>query len=308
MSRPARLRSLIVTSRREGAGKTHVACALARWLVHEGYAPAPLHLARRSPDRVECPGGGTVSRDAALLAEACRVPPEPLMELGWAALGELASGQTPTTEESNDGLTALNKLIGSWSTEQLLIPEINRLSQPVTPNTQVYTMGPGGTLGTVRPLAVHAVSVTTSAGVTQAAELINAEEWAAIADKTRTGSFVSKAYYNPAYPQGLLYLWPAPIGGTIQVYMLKELTSFASLGTNVDMPPGYDRALIWNLALELASNFGRDPNIVAAEAQQAKAAIMERNARTLGIPQPTAWREHPPERRPLAAPNEGSEQ
>jgi hypothetical protein len=224
------------------------------------------------------------------------------------ALGELASGETPTTEESNDGLMALNKLIGSWSTEQLLIPEINRLSQAVTPNTQVYTMGPGGTLGTVRPLAVHAVSVTTSAGVTQAAELINAEEWAAIADKTRTGSFVSKAYYNPAYPQGLLYLWPAPIGGTIQVYMLKELTSFASLGTNVDMPPGYDRALIWNLALELASNFGRDPNIVAAQAQQTKAAIMERNARTLGIPQPTAWREHPPEQRPLAPPKEGSEQ
>lgn len=91
MSRPDRLRSLVITSHREGAGKTHVACALARWFVHEGYAPAPLHLARRSPDRVECPGGGTVSRNAALLAEACRVPPEPLMESGWAALGELAS-------------------------------------------------------------------------------------------------------------------------------------------------------------------------------------------------------------------------
>jgi hypothetical protein len=224
------------------------------------------------------------------------------------ALGELASGETPTTEESNDGLIALNKLIGSWSTEQLLIPEITRLSQAVIPSQQTYTMGPGGTLGTSRPLAVHAVSVTTSAGVSQAAQMINAEEWAAIADKTRTGSFVAKAYYSPTYPAGTLYLWPAPVGGTIQVYFLKELTSFATLGTNVDLPPGYDRALIWNLALELASNFGRDPNIVAAQAQQTKAAIAERNARTLGIPQAMAWREHPPVGQPLAPPKEGTEQ
>lgn len=86
-----RIPGLIVTSHAAGAGKTHVACALARWLVHSGSAPAPLHLSRPSIDQAECPGGGTVSRETALLAEACRVPPEPLMESGWEALEILAS-------------------------------------------------------------------------------------------------------------------------------------------------------------------------------------------------------------------------
>lgn len=88
-NKPARI--LAVTSAAPGAGKTHVACALARWFVLEGYHPVPLHLSRLSPDRVECPGGGTVSRQAALLAEACRLAPEPLFESSWSSLDELSA-------------------------------------------------------------------------------------------------------------------------------------------------------------------------------------------------------------------------
>lgn len=85
------VRSIAVTSVHAGAGKTHVACALARWLANQGYRPLPLHLSRPGASRVGCPGGGTISRPAALLAEACRVPPEPLFESSWDALGELAA-------------------------------------------------------------------------------------------------------------------------------------------------------------------------------------------------------------------------
>lgn len=39
---------------------------------------------------MECPAGGTVSRHAALLAEACRLAPELLFESCWDSVGELA--------------------------------------------------------------------------------------------------------------------------------------------------------------------------------------------------------------------------
>lgn len=79
-----------MTSAVPGAGKTHIACALARWLANQGYRPVPLHLSHCAAGRVGCPGGGTVSHSAALLAEACRVPPEPLFESSWGRLGDLA--------------------------------------------------------------------------------------------------------------------------------------------------------------------------------------------------------------------------
>ncbi len=81
---------LVVTSVQAGDGKTHVACGLARWLANQGYHPAPLHLGAAGAHQAACPGGGTVSRAAALLAEACRLAPEPLFESGWSRLEEVA--------------------------------------------------------------------------------------------------------------------------------------------------------------------------------------------------------------------------
>jgi len=87
-----------------------LACALARWLANQGYHPVPLHLSRACSSRIHCPGGGTISRTAALLAEACRVPPEPLLESSWASLAELAARgdvvivEAPWEEAESSGL------------------------------------------------------------------------------------------------------------------------------------------------------------------------------------------------------------
>lgn len=102
--------SIVVTSVTAGAGKTHLACALGRWLANQGYHPVPLHLSRSPAGRVGCPGGGTVSRSAALLAEACRVQPAPLFESSWASLRDVAAHgdavivEAPWEEAQSSGL------------------------------------------------------------------------------------------------------------------------------------------------------------------------------------------------------------
>lgn len=83
------VRVVVVTSESAGAGKTHFAGGLARWLKTRGYHVAPLHLSAPSGDPVECPGGGRVTRATALLAEACGLAPAPEFESGWPALDTL---------------------------------------------------------------------------------------------------------------------------------------------------------------------------------------------------------------------------
>ncbi|MBN9663949.1 MAG: hypothetical protein J0H49_37460 [Acidobacteria bacterium] len=80
---------IAISSRLPGAGKTHVAAALAAWFRREGRHVAPLHLSKPDGDPYQCPEGGTVSRAAALLAEACGLPAEPIYEAGWSALPTL---------------------------------------------------------------------------------------------------------------------------------------------------------------------------------------------------------------------------
>lgn len=80
---------IAVTSRRPRAGKTHAAAALAAWLRSEGRHVAPLHLSAGGADPVPCPEGGAISHPAAVLADACGLPAEPVFEGGWAALDTL---------------------------------------------------------------------------------------------------------------------------------------------------------------------------------------------------------------------------
>ncbi len=83
------VRVVAVTSERAGEGKTHFAGGVARWLKTRGHHVAPLHLSARSGDPVECPGGGSVTRAAALLAESCGLAAAPEFESGWQAVESL---------------------------------------------------------------------------------------------------------------------------------------------------------------------------------------------------------------------------
>lgn len=83
------VRVIAITSAGAGAGKTHFAAGVARWLKTRGYQVAPLHLSTRRGDPVVCPGGGQVTRAAALLAEACGLAPAPEFDSAWTAVEPL---------------------------------------------------------------------------------------------------------------------------------------------------------------------------------------------------------------------------
>lgn len=80
---------IVISSLLPGAGKTHFAAGLACWLKERGSHGAPIHLSVMEGDPVTCPEGGSISRAAALLAEASGLIPEPVYESGWQAIPEL---------------------------------------------------------------------------------------------------------------------------------------------------------------------------------------------------------------------------
>ncbi len=193
-------------------------------------------------------------------------------------LGVVASGETPTTDELNDGLTALNELIESWSVEDLMVPYRKEESFPLVYGQSSYTIGPGGDFNTERPVFIMDAFIRDAGGYDFALDIIRLKEWARQALKS-TISRPQRMWYEQTYPLGTIRFDYRPVEGlTVFLYSLKPLTTFPDLTTEIDIPPEYSRALRWNLAGELADEYGRSiSQILALNMAESKNMIISHN-------------------------------
>src|SRR5262249_58931003 len=86
-------------------------------------------------------------------------------------IGVTASGEQPTGEEASDALVILNQMIDSWNAERLNVFTITISNFSLTPGTQVYTLGSGGTFNATRPAAIDRISIISLANPAQPLEL-----------------------------------------------------------------------------------------------------------------------------------------
>lgn len=91
--------------------------------------------------------------------------------------------------------------------------------------------------------------------------VITDDAYQAIQLKTLTNAQFTNVYYNPTQPYGAIWLWPIPSTDANQLilYLQTQFAGFADLTTDYSYPdvPGYAEMLEYNLALRLASPFGR---------------------------------------------------
>lgn len=194
-------------------------------------------------------------------------------------IGAIESGETPSSEESSDGLSALNAMLDAWSVERLMVYQILQEPFSLSAGTASYTIGSGGTWNTARPVRIDSAFIRDSDGLDYPIEIITKDRYDAIADKT-TQSRPEWLYYYTAYPLGTIYWYSVP-DATYTAYLnsWKQLQSFAGLATDLALPPGYERAIKYNLALEIAPEYNRMPSAVVVEvANESKAALKSANA------------------------------
>jgi hypothetical protein len=88
-------------------------------------------------------------------------------------------------------------------------------------------------------------------------------------------------YYDPNFALGAIYVWPIPSGnGTLILHSEKPLTTYSLISEDVTLPPGYKKALRYNLAMELAPEYGKAiSQDIAMQASESKALIMRTNTR-----------------------------
>ena len=177
-------------------------------------------------------------------------------------LGVLAEGETPSASVSQDSLMALNQMIDSWNTE--------RLSTFVTQD-QVYIwpagfiardLGPSGDFVGNRPILLDdATYYKAPNGVSYGIKFINQQQYDGIAVKTVTSTYPQVAWVNMGFPDVTITVYPKPTQDLEWHFVsVQELDRPADLSTIMYYPPGYLRAFTYNLAMEIAPEFGVEPS------------------------------------------------
>jgi len=185
--------------------------------------------------------------------------------------GVLTQGQSPSAGEASDGFDALLDMVDSWANDSLLCFAKVTESFTLTSNVGTYNIGTGQTFNTVLP------TIITSAYVRQVTtdyplEPINVDEYNNLLQDKSILGLPTAINYVSGYPIGQIRLYPVPsINYTLFLTSEKPLNSFSSIDTVISLPPGWKRAMVHNLSLEISPDYNQP--ITPAMAMLAKESL-----------------------------------
>jgi hypothetical protein len=177
-------------------------------------------------------------------------------------IGQLAEGEVPSADTAQDALAAMNMMIDSWSTERLAVYATQDQTFTWPAGQATRTLGPTGDFVGLRPVLLNdATYYVDPQGLSFMPAIINEAEYNAIVLKTVTSTYPQVIYAEATNPNATYTVYPVPTQAMVWHFIsVLELAQPATLGTELVFPPGYLRAFRYNLACELAPEFGVEPS------------------------------------------------
>lgn len=200
-------------------------------------------------------------------------------------IGAVAPGESVPASDAVDGLASINRMLDSWSNENLIIHVVSIDEKALTPGESVYEIGDDADWDTPRPQEIQKalIRVSGSPSIDYPVRILNSDEWSSITQKEAQSEIPSALWADGAYPNLSVYLYPQPtVANSLVLYSLKPLTRIATLDTEVSLPPGYEEAIIYGGAMRLSPEYGRQVSAEVAQiASDSKAAIKRRNLKPI---------------------------
>ena len=178
-------------------------------------------------------------------------------------LGVLAEGETSSASVMQDSLMAMNQMIDSWNTERLSVfcTQDQVFTWPA--GEYIRTLGPTGNFIGLRPVLLDEATYFRDPGtnVSFGIKFINQQQYNGIAVKTVTSTYPQVIFVNMGFPDVTMSIYPRPTRDLEWHFVsVQELSNPATLATDLFFPPGYLRAFTYNLAMEIAPEFGVEPS------------------------------------------------
>lgn len=172
---------------------------------------------------------------------------EALLDLGASDPDDAPSGGVLSY-----GLTKLNSLLDTWSTEPYTAYNNHEVTVTLPSGTTYLTIGPGQAIDIDRPIRIESAFARLQ-NLDRTLEVVEKPEYDEVLIKGIGTAWPDILWYDGGVPTGRLYFWPlasAPV--ELHVTVLNYLGEFATLNTDQTLTKGYRRALTLNLAIEMA--------------------------------------------------------
>lgn len=206
----------------------------------------------------------------------------------------LRAGETPSSEDADDVMAALNTMLEAWASEVGPVYSFTTNQKALTAGDGQYTMGSGGDIDTTWPDAIDVDGsfIRDSDGNDWPLLPLTEREYNAISDKSPGNDIPTHLFWKPSYPLGTIYLYPPPQSSlTLHLLSSQKWAAFSDVNGSFAFPPGYQRAIEDNLAVEIAPDFGKEPSpLLAARANRGKDHLFNKNyaerltPKDLGLP------------------------
>lgn len=176
--------------------------------------------------------------------------------------GVLSPGKAPSADEVKDASGDLNTVFKSWQAFDFVwIREV--ISHTLGNATASYTIGDGGDIDDDRPQKIESI-IFRASSLDARLMSMNEDEYWDLENKATAGP--PKAwYYDPTDPLGTIYLHPVQATGgsdAIKIIRKRLLLDFDAGINNPDCPPEFFRCLKYQLAVDLAIEYGKGLDLI----------------------------------------------
>lgn len=174
-----------------------------------------------------------------------------------AAIRQLGITNPSATQLSNC-MTALNMMLYDWATTPGGVYKVTRESFSTVSGTASYTMGSGATFDTTKPVRITNAYITDNS-TDYPIEIISADDYARISLKS-TSARPYNLYQEHDDTQDVIFLYPTPDAVyTLNLWSRKPLGAYTSTSDTLTLPPEYEPALKYNLAIVYAPELAVQP-------------------------------------------------
>lgn len=190
--------------------------------------------------------------------------PQRIIPLAMKDAGLLQQGSTPTAEFYQDGLHRLADMIAAWQTQGLKLWLNSIVNVTLLPGVATYTLGPGGSLLSVKPLRVIEGWCRLPNNSRYPLTPLSWNEYRSLGNLQSSGAvnsyFVDKQQNNLA-----VFFWNVPdasaASSVVELLVQRQATGPTQLSEDMGFPTEWYLALRWGLADELATG---QPEVITA--------------------------------------------